>query len=95
MNVEVVKLVTGEELISDVEHTETGVTCKNPMLVAVQDGRLVFIPYMQYTFAAKLLTLKSKDIMFVVTPVDTIIADYENATAEITKPRKSIISSVP
>jgi hypothetical protein len=95
MNVEVVKLITGEELISDVEHTKSGVICKNAMLVAVQDGRLVFIPYMQYTSAAKLLTLKSKDIMFVVTPVDTIITDYENATAEITKPRKSIVSSVP
>ena len=95
MNVQVVKLTTGEEIISDLTENETSVDMVEPMLVAVQDNRLVFIPYMQYTSAAKFVTIDKKHIMFIVTPVDSLIDDFDNATAKVTKPRKSIVSSVP
>jgi hypothetical protein len=95
MSVEVVKLTTGEEIISDLEVKEDVVEMTNAMLVAVNDGRLVFIPYMQYTSAAKFVTIDKKHVMFVVTPVDSLIDDYNNATTKVTKPRKSIVSSVP
>ena len=95
MNVQVVKLTTGEEIISDLTENETSVDMVEPMLVAVQDNRLVFIPYMQYTSAAKSVTVDKKHIMFIVTPVDSLVDDYESATAKVTKPRKSIVSSVP
>ena len=97
MSVQVVKLTTGEEIIADIDIDEHGqaVYLRNAMLVAVQDGRLVFIPYMQYTSAAQSLTIDKKHIMFVVTPVESLIDDYRNATAKETTPRKSIVSSVP
>jgi hypothetical protein len=95
MSVEVVKLTTGEEIISDLEVKEDVVEMTDAMLVAVNDGRLVFIPYMQYTSAAKFVTIDKKHVMFVVTPVDSLIDDYNNATTKVTKPRKSITSSVP
>jgi hypothetical protein len=95
MSVEVIKLTTGEEIIAEVEVREDSVELTNAMLVAVNDGRLVFIPYMQYTSAAKFVAIDKKHIMFVTTPVDSLIDDFENATAKVTKPRKSITSSVP
>lgn len=95
MNVQVVKLTTGEEIISDLTENENSVDMVEPMLVAVQDNRLVFIPYMQYTSASKSVTVDKKHVMFVVTPVESLIDDYENATTKVTKPRKSITSSVP
>ena len=95
MSVQVVKLTTGEEIIADVSEKKDAVELTQPMLVAVQDNRLVFIPYMQYTSAAEFVAVDKKHIMFVVTPVDSLIDDYENATAKVTKPRKSITSSVP
>jgi hypothetical protein len=50
---------------------------------------------MQYTSAAKFVTIDKKHIMFIVTPVESLVDDFENATAKVTKPRKSIVSSVP
>lgn len=95
MSVEVIKLTTGEEIISELEDKGDVVELTNAMLVAVNDGRLVFIPYMQYTTAAKFVTIDKKHIMFVATPVDSLIDDFNNATAKVTQPRKSIVSSVP
>lgn len=95
MSVQVVKLTTGEEIIADIDKRVDDVLLRNAMLVAVQDGRLVFIPYMQYTSAAQYLTIDQKHIMFIVTPVESLIDDYRNATAKETTPRKSITSSVP
>jgi hypothetical protein len=95
MSVQVVKLITGEEIIAVVSEKKDAVEMTQPMLVAVQDNRLVFIPYMQYTTAAEFVSVDKKHIMFVVTPVESLIDDYENATTKVTKPRKSITSSVP
>lgn len=95
MSVEVIKLTTGEEIISELEVKDDVVELTNAMLVAVNDGRLVFIPYMQYTNAANFVTIDKKHVMFVATPVDSLIDDFNNATAKVTQPRKSIVSSVP
>lgn len=95
MSVQVVKLTTGEEIIADMDVDDQAVYLRSAMLVAVQDGRLVFIPYMQYTSAAQSLTIDKKHIMFIVTPVESLVDDYRNATAKETTPRKSITSSVP
>ncbi len=95
MNVQVVKLTTGEEIIAEVKDLVHEVQLTNAMLVAVQEGRLVFIPYMQYTSAAKEIVLDKKHVMFIVTPVESLVDDFHNATETVTKPRKSITSSVP
>ena len=95
MNVQVVKLTTGEEIIAEVVDHVHEVVLNNAMLVAVQDGRLVFIPYMQYTTAAKEVIIDKKHIMFVVTPVESLVDDFNNAIQTVTTPRKSITSSVP
>jgi hypothetical protein len=95
MNVQVVKLITGEEIIADVSRNKDKLVLTNAMLVAVQEGRLVFIPYMQYTDASKEFELSESHVMFATIPVDSLIDDYESATTKVTKPRKSITSSVP
>lgn len=95
MNVEVIKLVTNEEIIAEIEVEADSYKCTNPMLVAAQDGRLVFIPYMQYTTAHKFIEFKAKDVMFMVTPVESLIDDYVSATTQTTKPRKSLAQLVP
>lgn len=95
MSVQVIKLTTGEEIISELEDKGDVVELTNAMLVAVNDGRLVFIPYMQYTTAATFVVIDKKHVMFVATPVDSLIDDFNNATAKVTTPRKSIVSSVP
>jgi hypothetical protein len=60
MYVQVVKLITGEEIIAVVSEKKDAVELTQPMLVAVQDNRLVFIPYMQYTTASEFIAVDKK-----------------------------------
>jgi hypothetical protein len=96
MNIQVVKLVNGEEIIADIVETENTIELIDPMLIGVDNQRLIFIPYMQYTEACKGFVLEKSHVILVSPPVESLIDDYHRATnkPQILTPRKSIISSV-
>lgn len=85
--VKVLKLTTGEEIIAAVSEDGGKYVCESPMLVAVSNNQLVFIPYMQYTDAKDRFVIDAKHVMFDVYPVESILKDYQEATGKLLTPR--------
>jgi len=86
MNIKIIKLVNGDELICDLEESKTKLKVKKPLLLAFQENRLVFVPFMQYTSAMDGFEILPTNIMFVTNPVDSLINDYQMATSQIVTP---------
>jgi hypothetical protein len=101
MNVKIVKLVNGDEIICDLEETKTKLKVSKPLLLAFQENRLVFVPFMQYTTAMEGFELQHASVLFVTDPVDSLINDYQMATSQILTPpqaattgKKSLLRAV-
>lgn len=96
-DIRVFKLVTGEELIAEVEKYEDDVFyLLTPYAIGVnqQTGNLVFVPYLQYTNAAAAIQLHERHVMLTAEPVDSIYNDYLDSTRKIKVPKQSIIQSI-
>lgn len=100
MNVKILKLVNGDEVICDLEETKTKYKLNKPLLLAFQENRLVFVPFMQYTKATEGFEMNPVGVLFVTDPVDSLVNDYQMATSQILTPpqaaskKKSILRSV-
>lgn len=100
MNIKIIKLTNGDELICDLEETKTKLKIKKPLLLAFQENRLVFVPFMQYTTAMEGFELLPTNVLFVTDPVDSLINDYQMATSQIVTPpqaaggKKSLLRAV-
>lgn len=100
MNIKIVKLVNGDEVICDLEETKAKLKIKKPLLLAFQENRLVFVPFMQYTSAMEGFELMQSSVLFVTDPVESLINDYQSATSQIITPpqvaggKKSILRAV-
>lgn len=88
--VKVFKLANGEEIIAEVEKEEDGVYyCKCPFGIGINnEGRLVFVPYMQYTNAVNEIHLFKQHVMIATDPVESIYNDYMDATRKVIAPRR-------
>ena len=86
MNIKIVKFMNGEEIICDLEETKTKLKVKKPLLLAFQENRLVFVPFMQYTTAMESFELAHTSVLFVTDPVDSLVTDYQMATSQIVTP---------
>ena len=92
MNIKIVKLVNGDEIICDLEETKTKLKVKKPLLLAFQENRLVFAPFMQYTAAMEGFDLQPASVLFVTDPVDSLVNDYQTATSQILTPPQAATS---
>ena len=67
MDVKIVRLISGEEVIGYVDDTETGVLVKEPaILLPTPEGKLMFAKWLPYADVKNGVPLKSKDIVFCV-----------------------------
>ena len=101
MNIKIIKLMNGDEIICDLEETKTKLKVNKPLLLAFQENRLVFVPFMQYTTAMEGFELLPASVLFVTDPVDSLINDYQMATSQILTPpqaattgKKSLLRAV-
>lgn len=101
MNIKIIKLVNGDEIICDLQETKTKLKVNKPLLLAFQENRLVFVPFMQYTTAMEGFELQPVSVLFVTDPVDSLINDYQMATSQILTPpqaattgKKSLLRAV-
>jgi hypothetical protein len=78
MNVQVIGLKTGEQLLSEVqEQTNEGYLLKKPsIIVPAGDKGLGFAPWIPYTKAANGVMLKHDAISFVVEPLEELKNHY-------------------
>jgi len=90
MNIKIVKLVNGDEIICDLQETKTKLKLNKPLLLAFQENRLVFVPFMQYTTAMEGFELLPAGVLFVTNPVDSLINDYQMATSQIVTPPQAV-----
>jgi hypothetical protein len=93
MNIKIIKLVNGDELICDLEESKTKLKVNKPLLLAFQENRLVFVPFMQYTTAMEGFELQQTNVLFVTDPVDSLINDYQMATSQILTPPQAVAPS--
>ena len=93
--------MNGDEIICDLQETKTKLKVSKPLLLAFQENRLVFVPFMQYTTAMEGFELLPTSVLFVTDPVDSLINDYQMATSQILTPpqaasngKKSLLRAV-
>lgn len=102
MEIKIVKLLNGEELIGRITQDSEGmITISKPLGLGMQvdharqQQKLVFVPYMPYSSAMEELILPVTSLLIEpVTPLDSIINDYCEATGTIFAPTKKLITPV-
>ena len=97
-NVQLLRLTSGEELLSDVDlngiDTETVILKDTLCLIPAGEGKIGFMPFMPYTKAKDGLELDMKHIMFMVEPNDMLLEQHRNATSGLAvPPEKKIVTS--
>ena len=76
MNVKIVKLISGEELIGEFDEKSNIIT--NPVMIPVSDKSIGFGPWMPYS-EDKSFTLKEEHIQIIASPSKTISNEYNKA----------------
>ncbi len=77
VNVKIVKLISGEELIG--EFDEVKYTIDNPVvMIPVNNEKIAFSPWMPYA-DDKTFTLKEDQVLVIATPSKTIANEYSKA----------------
>lgn len=80
MNVKVFRLVSGEEILSRFEMTDTHVTLKDPaILVPVGQGQIGLMPWMMYTKAKNGIEIPKSFVAFTVDPLEELKTQYDNS----------------
>jgi hypothetical protein len=97
MNIKYLKLVTGEELVTDYkDEGGTTVTMKNPLGILMSQSEKGFnIQLVPYGSMAKdeTIIVNHKNIVFTAEPEDKLRNQYESITGQvITPPQPSIIT---
>jgi len=94
-NIQIVRLVTGEELICEVSQEGSTINLKNVgILIPTQQNSLGIAPFMQYSDAKDGFDIQSNMIMFAVAPVKGLKDQYNemfNPSSIITPEEKKII----
>lgn len=95
MDVMLVRLTSGEELLGNVDVvTEPDtVFIENPfIIVPTGDGKISTAQYMPYANVAKGLGIPRAHVMWVVTPADQLVDGWKEMTGAILTPSSQIIA---
>ena len=97
--IKIIRLSTGEELITTVIKTENTSTrgtlyhlSDTAILIPTEANQLGLAPFMPYSTAiTKGFTLDRKDIMFVTDPVEDLKKQYQNMFSKIMTPDSQVV----
>lgn len=97
MNLKIIKLVTGEDLLADVaENTIATVTFKNPVRIVVvptKDPRtpsVGFAPWGEFS-SDKQFTIDKANILYIMAPIQEFINQYNTMFGGIVAPSSKLI----
>jgi len=93
--IKLIRLVSGEEIIAEVEEVPNtkNISIKDAIvLIPAGEGKIGIMPFMPYTKAKDGLTLRDKDVMFMVDPVEDLVTQFKSARSGIVTAPKGIIS---
>jgi len=99
--IKILRLSTGEELITTVIKTENTSTrgtlyhlTDTAILIPTEANQLGLAPFMSYSTAMQDgFTIAEKDIMFLVDPVNDLKTQYQNMFSKIMTPDSQVITS--
>ena len=93
-NVQLLRLVSGEEILADVDlngiDTDTVVLKDALCLIPAGEGKLGFMPWMPYTKAKDGVEIPKKHVMFVVEPIDDLKDQHRQATSGLVVPNQGL-----
>ena len=94
MNIKIVRLTTGEELICDVKVNSTDqVILKDvAILIPTQQNQLGLAPFMAYSDAKDGLHTTMNSVMFIVEPQAELKNQYQKMFSKIITPTSNIIA---
>ena len=91
-NGQLVRLVSGEELIGNVKEDDGFVYIEDAIImIPAGEGKLGFMPFMPYTKAADGIEIPRKHVMFIVEPIDDLKDQHRQATSGLVVPQTGII----
>jgi hypothetical protein len=93
MNIQIVRLNSGEEILADVEVKDDSVIVKKPSLILpTGQGSIGLMPWMPYTDVPDGIEIKNSFVAFTVKPHDELINEYNTAFGNglVIPPKQSI-----
>ena len=98
MEVKLLRLTTGEDIVAEVTYSDdTITTIKKPFVLIPMQGQpgkpmqIGFHPYIPYT-KDEVIHIKSANIITETTPDDNMIGAYQQNTGQIVTPKNKIIT---
>jgi len=77
--VKIIRLISGEEIISNLKQTKTALTLKDPcVLVPTQEGKLMFVRWIPYGQVKDGIEINERNVVFVVDPAKELEEHYKN-----------------
>jgi len=90
MNVKIVKLISGEDLIAELADSDD-IIVKNPVvMIPVNKDQIAFQPWIPYAEDKEYL-LKETQVVIIATPSETIVNEYQKIYSSIVTPKQSSI----
>ena len=90
MNVKIVKLISGEDLIAELADSDD-IIVKNPVvMIPVNKDQIAFQPWIPYAEDKEYL-LKEPQVVIIATPSETIVNEYQKIYSSIVTPKQSSI----
>lgn len=76
--IKLIKLVTGEEVLSKYEENDTTMTLSNPMRLQLSPKGLAMIPLSPFMKENAKITIDKKDVLYLVEADDDVINGYNS-----------------
>jgi hypothetical protein len=93
-DLKLVRLSSGEEIVGVVTRTdETTTIVDGYNLISTKEGRIGFIPFMQYTKAAEGVEIPNQFVMFVIEPAEQLAEQIKSMKSDIVTPSKKIVTN--
>ncbi len=88
--VKLIRLVSGEEIISKVVDSTNGCTIKQPAIILpAGQGRLALVPWLPYAETDQ-MTIPEKVIAFMVDPKSDLVNEYNRLTSGLIVPDNTV-----
>lgn len=85
MNIKMLKLVSGEEVLCDItDEGKNSITCKNPCLILpTKEGQLAIVPWMPYSQIQDGVEIDNIQIMFKCDVMKDMVDEYERIFSKL------------
>jgi hypothetical protein len=91
--VKVIRMMSGEEILAEIEQKDGGWLLKKPCIIIPADRQsLGIMSWMSYCDTREGIHIPEKFVAFMVNPSTELAAEYEAATSKIIKPSKGLVS---